>query len=130
MGAFDELETLLEKIQSRLTLVEKVGLLFLTPLDDEMILDSNDIKTYVEQSPHWHFYSGSAYHYRENGAYSDDQPEVEMDWSELRWNHEKELKILLLHIAACEGRRPEKLFDEIWPHRRDVIERLADVPTE
>jgi hypothetical protein len=130
MGAFDELEQLLKSIKNRLILVEKIGRLFLTPLDGEFIPDHYDIKKYVEESPHWHHYSGSTYCYRKDGHYDDDQPEVEMDWSELRWNDDKKLKLLLLHIAACEGRRPEKLFDEIFPGRRDVIERLADVETD
>ena len=72
-------------------------------------------------------HAADAYHNKPRGKYDPDPVEVEMDWNELRWNHDDELKLLLLHIAACEGRRPEKLYDEIWPNKRDVVTRLADV---
>lgn len=127
MGAFDELESLLSKIKNRLRLTEKIGLLFLIPLDDEHNLDSKDVKKYVVESDLWDHYASDTYHFKSKGKYDPDPIEVEMDWDELQWNHDDELKLLLLHIAACEGRRPEKLYDEIWPNKRDVVTRLADV---
>lgn len=129
MAVFDELEALARDLKNRLKLLEKVSHLFLGPIKDEINLQSQDVKNYLETSVEWTSYTTTTFQHQTPGDYDSEPLEVHANWSELNYNADDKIRVLILNIAACEGRRPEKLFDEIWPHRRDVIERLADVPT-
>jgi hypothetical protein len=112
----DDLETALLALQDRIKAVEDVQRIFLAPIADEPI-SRHDVETALKHCG----WSGTD---QENFWHSSARSGITLP----RWNQDQAvLRRTFLLIAATANKTPVRLFDELWPDRRDVVTRLGEV---
>jgi hypothetical protein len=109
-----------EAVRARLENLERNQVLLLGPIIEESI-DQLDVEGALRDLPTWDsrggrewYHAGKSIHLTLIDGYS--QPSTPAYWE----------RIFIL-IAVCEETTPAKLYDKLWPDRRDVVTRLSEV---